>query len=142
VGFIGIEEREQASGRDGIGRNGTRRRVFVVEDEALIGVDTADTLEHQGFEVHLARSGEDALHRLRNGLPIDILFTDINLAGAMDGATLARLARELNPDLVVVYTSGTLDRVEQRVDGAVFVAKPYSPERIGQMLARMGAPRG
>jgi CheY-like chemotaxis protein len=140
VGFIGIEERERASGRDGIGR--TRRRVFVVEDEALIGVDTADTLEHQGFEVHVARSGEDALRRLRNGLPIDILFTDINLAGSMDGATLARLARELNPNLVVVYTSGTLDKIEQQVSGAVFVAKPYSPERVGDMLTRMWAPRG
>jgi len=142
VGFIGIEEREQAAGRDGTGRNGKRPRVFVVEDEALIGVDTADTLEHQGFEVHLARSGEDALHRLQNGLPIDILFTDINLAGAMDGATLARLARALNPDLMVVYTSGTLDKIEHRVAGSVFVAKPYSPERVGQMLTRMGAPRG
>ena len=142
MGFIGIEAREQAGARDGTGRNGNRRRVFVVEDEALIGVDTADTLEHQGFEVHLARTGEDALCRLRGGLPIDILFTDINLAGSMDGATLARLARELNPDLVVVYTSGTLDKIEDRVAGAVFVAKPYSPERIGQMLTRMSAPRG
>ena len=142
MGFIGIEERKRAGGRDGSGRSGTRQRVFVVEDEALIGVDTADTLEHQGFEVHLARSGEDALYRLRNGLPIDILFTDINLAGAMDGATLARLARELNPDLVVVYTSGTLDKIEHRVTGAVFVAKPYNPERVGQMLTRMSAPRG
>lgn len=141
MGFIGIEQRERAGGRDGTGRSGNRR-VFVVEDEALIGVDTADTLEQQGFEVHLARTGEDALRRLRSGLPIDILFTDINLAGSMDGATLARLARELKPDLVVVYTSGTLDKVEQRVAGAVFVAKPYSPERVGQMLARMSAPRG
>ena len=142
MGFIGIEERKRAGGRDGSGRSGTRQRVFVVEDEALIGVDTADTLEQQGFEVHLARTGEDALRRLRSGLPIDILFTDINLAGAMDGATLARLARELYPDLVVVYTSGTLDKVEQRVVGGVFVAKPYNPERVGQMLTRMSAPRG
>src|ERR1700722_4852692 len=50
------------------------RRVLVVEDEALICVETADTLEHQGFEVHVALSGEEALRRLRGGLPIDILF--------------------------------------------------------------------
>jgi len=38
-----------------------------------------------------------SLRRLRGGLPIDILFTDMNLAGHMDGATLglmlSRMAR-------------------------------------------------
>jgi CheY-like chemotaxis protein len=109
----------------------------VVEDEALICVETADTLERQGFEVHLALSGEDALRRLRGGLPIDILFTDINLAGPMDGATLARLAREFNRALIVVYTSGTVEAVAQPVAGATFVAKPYNPDRIGRLLHDM-----
>ena len=113
------------------------RRVLVVEDEALICVETADTLERQGFEVHLALSGEDALRRLRGGLPIDILFTDINLAGPMDGATLARLAREINRALIVVYTSGTVEAVAQPVAGASFVAKPYSPDRVGRLLREM-----
>ena len=127
----------------GTGHNGnsvaTLRRVLVVEDEALICVDTADTLEHLGFEVHIAITAEDALRRLRNGLPIDILFTDINLAGPMDGGQLARLARELNPSLAVVYTSGTVETVPERVAGAVFVAKPYSPDRVGRLMTRMCA---
>jgi CheY-like chemotaxis protein len=138
---LGVTERigGQAAGRNRNGRGERVRRVFVVEDEALIGVDTADTLEHQGFEVHLALTGEDALRRMRNGLPIDILFTDIHLAGSMDGATLARLAREINPDLVVVYTSASLDAVPQQVAGAAFVPKPYNPDRVGRMLSRMSA---
>jgi DNA-binding NtrC family response regulator len=113
------------------------RRVLVVEDEALICVDTADTFEQQGFEVQMALSGEDALRHLRGGLPFDVLFTDINLAGAMDGETLAWLARDRFPDMVVVYTSGTLDGVAQRVPGSVFVPKPYSPDRVGRMLMGM-----
>jgi len=113
--------------------------VLVVEDEALICVETADTLEHQGFEVHLALSGEDALRRLRSGLPIDILFTDVHLAGPLDGATLALLAREIHPELVVVYTSGTVEGVNQRVAGSVFVPKPYNPDRVAHMLTRMSA---
>ncbi len=119
--------------------NGRARRVLVVEDEALICVETADTLERQGFEVHLALSGEDALRRLRNGLPVDILFTDVNLAGPMDGATLARLAREIHPRLLVAYTSGTVDAVAHPVAGSTFVAKPYNPERIGRLLTEMVA---
>jgi CheY-like chemotaxis protein len=123
-------DRGQAGGRNA-------RRILVVEDEALICVETADTLEHQGFEVHIALSGEDALRRLRGGLPIDILFTDINLAGPMTGEMLALLARELKPDLTVVYTSGTVQTPSRQVEGSRFVPKPYSPERVGQMLDRM-----
>lgn len=121
--------------------NGRIRRVLVVEDEALICVETADTLERQGFEVHLALSGEDALRRLRDGLRIDILFTDINLAGPMDGGTLARLARDLNPALIVAYTSGTVEEVAQPVSGSTFVAKPYNPDHIGYLLHEMAAVR-
>jgi CheY-like chemotaxis protein len=115
------------------------RRVLVVEDEALICVDTAETLEHQGFEVHVALSGEDAVRRLRGGLAIDILFTDINLAGPMTGETLAELARELLPHLTVVYTSGTVVAPSHCVAGSRFVPKPYNPERVGRMLAEMSA---
>ena len=118
-------------------RNGDARHVLVVEDEALICVETADTLEQQGFVVHVALSAEDALHRLRGGLPIDILFTDINLAGPMNGETLAELARELNPKLTVVYTSGTVEAPSHRVEGSRFVPKPYNPEGVGRMLDQM-----
>lgn len=123
------------------GSNGRIRRVLVVEDEALICVETADTLERQGFEVHLALSAEDALRRLRDGLRIDILFTDVNLAGPMDGTTLARLARDLNPSLIVAYTSGTVEGVAQPVSGSTFIAKPYNPDRIGHLLHEMAAVR-
>ena len=116
---------------------GKARSILVVEDEALICVETADTFEHQGFEVHVALSAEDALGRLRGGLRIDILFTDINLAGPMSGETLAVLARDLMPHLVVVYTSGTVARVAHSVRDSSFVAKPYNPDRVGRMLAEL-----
>ena len=131
----------QGGRHDDHGRNWRARRVLVVEDEALICVDTADTLEHQGFEVHVALSGEDALRRLRKGLAIDILFTDVNLAGAMDGMTLARFAREMNPALVVVYTSGTVDGIAEPVVRSSFVPKPYNPERVGRILRDMAGAR-
>jgi DNA-binding NtrC family response regulator len=129
----------QAERGNGHRGRGNARRILVVEDEALICVETADTLEHQGFEVHIALSAEDALRRLRGGLRIDILFTDINLAGPMSGETLAVLARELLPRLVVVYTSGTVETVTHGVPRSTFVQKPYNPDRVGHMLAEMSA---
>jgi CheY-like chemotaxis protein len=140
VGSVGINQiTHHDEVRDGNDRNqeGSLRRVLVVEDEPLICIDTADALERQGFKVDTALSGEEALRRLRNGLPIDILFTDMNLAGVMDGATLGRLARDLLPGLVVVYTSGSMNAVPQGVPGSAFVPKPYSPDLVGVMLSRM-----
>ncbi len=131
---------EQGDHRKRVGNDPARPvRVLVVEDEALICVETADTFEHQGFEVHIALSGEDALRRLRGGLTVDILFTDINLGGALDGTMLARLARELMPAVVVVYTSGTVETVAQGVARSAFVPKPYSPDRVGRLLSGMCA---
>jgi CheY-like chemotaxis protein len=114
-------------------------RVLLVEDEALICVETADVLESHGFAVETARSGEDALRRIGGGARIDILFTDINLAGEMDGTRLAQLARAIDPALTVVYTSGTVERIEQAVAGSVFVPKPYTPNRVCAMLIEMAA---
>ena len=134
--FQGAAKADESNGRGG---NAVGRRILVVEDEALICVETAETLEHQGFEVHVALSGEDALRRLRGGMAIDILFTDINLAGPMTGETLAELARELLPHLTVVYTSGTVVAPSHCVEGSRFVPKPYNPERVGRMLDQMCA---
>jgi CheY-like chemotaxis protein len=121
------------------GKNEPPRRVLVVEDQALVCIETADTLEQQGFEVHIALSGEEALRQLRAGLAVDVLFTDVDLGGALDGPMLARLARDLMPAVIVAYTSGTVAAVAQAVAGSAFVPKPYSPDRVGRMLSGMCA---
>ena len=83
-------------------------RVLVVEDEFLISEMMVEALAEQGFEVHAAANAEDALRHLARGEPCDVLFTDINLAGGIDGAALSRSARELRPGLPVVYASGAV----------------------------------
>jgi CheY-like chemotaxis protein len=115
-----------------------RTRVLLVEDEPLISEIAVEALEEQGFVVEVVSNAFDALRRLAGGRSIDILFTDINLAGGVDGATLARRARQLLPDLPVIYTSGrcALDRLEQ-VDGAMFVPKPYDAFSIGRLLNQL-----
>ncbi len=115
---------------------GRRASVLLVEDEPLISDIAAEALEEQGFEVTAASNAREALRRLNVGSPIDILFTDVNLPGGMDGAALARRARELRPDLPVIYTSGrqyVIDHLNP-VDGAMFVPKPYDPFNVGRLL--------
>lgn len=122
-------------------QTGKPASVLLVEDEPLISDIAAEALQEQGFEVAAVPNASDALRRLQAGPPVDILFTDINLPGGMDGATLARRARELRPDLPVIYTSGrrsAMDRLHP-VEGAMFVPKPYDPFAVGRLLEHLVA---
>jgi len=110
--------------------------VLVVEDEILINEWVTQSLAEQGFAVQSVTNAADALGHLTSD-PVDVLFTDINLPGKMDGAALARRARELLPDLPVVYASSraTMLAPDARVPGAIIVPKPYRPELVGRLLA-------
>ena len=111
-------------------------RVLLVEDEFLISEWVAESLEEQGFAVRAVTNAADALRHLCAS-PVDVLFTDINLPGGMDGTALARRAREMLPDLPVVYASGRIGMLDPqvRVPRSAFVPKPYVPTLIGRVLA-------
>jgi CheY-like chemotaxis protein len=116
---------------------GTERiRVLLVEDEFLISEWVAQSLSEQGFAVQAVGNAADALRALSSE-PVDILFTDINLPGGMDGAALARRAREMQPSLPVVYASARSNMLNpaDRVPGSSFVPKPYEPSFVGRLLA-------
>jgi CheY-like chemotaxis protein len=119
--------------------NATERgkiRILLVEDEFLIAEWIAESLSEQGFFVQVASNARDALRQLA-AAPVDVLFTDINLPGGMDGAALARRARELLPCLPVIYASAKVAMLapEARVPGAIFLRKPYEPEAVGRLIA-------
>ena len=123
--------------------DGRGLRVLLVEDEFLICMMMADALAERGFEVRAAANASDALAHLSSGEPCDVLLTDLNLGPGLDGSGLAKLARELRPDLPVVYVSGSVRRIEELepVPGAAFIPKPYIPERVCEMLGALGASR-
>ena len=58
-----------------------RTSVLVVEDEVLISRLIAEVLSENGFAVHAVAAAEEALRYLEVGADVDVLFTDINLAG-------------------------------------------------------------
>src|SRR5215831_616512 len=119
---------------------GSTAKVLVVEDEELISEMIGEALSDSGFEVCVAADASEALEHLAEGFAPDVLFTDINLPGDMDGSLLAFAARKLCPDLSVVYASAAWDAINIRtVPGSVFVPKPYSPRNICSLLARLTA---
>jgi CheY-like chemotaxis protein len=111
------------------------RRVLVVEDEPVVRDLIVDVLIEDGFEVHAVSNANDALSHLAAHWPVDVLFTDVDIEGEVDGERLAVLARKILPELAVVYTSGSVERIDQ-VPGSVFVPKPYEPSKICTLLTR------
>lgn len=113
-------------------------RILLVEDEVLIAEWVAEALSEEGFAVHAVSNARDALRHLAIA-PVDVLFTDINLPAGMDGAALARHAREMRPGLAVVYASARVAALgpQERVPGALFVPKPYEPTSVGRLIASL-----
>jgi CheY-like chemotaxis protein len=124
-----------------MGRAATSPTVLLVEDEVLISHLVTDWLNSRGFAVHEAASGDEALAYLDSGGEADVLFTDVNLPGTIDGAELARRAREMRPDLPIVYASGRFGYSDLGavVPRSVFVPKPYDPADVCTLIERLTA---
>ncbi len=122
-----------------MGQGGTPVSVLVVEDEVLISNLVADVLSASGFVVHEVTTADEALRYIGSGADIDVLFTDINLPGDMDGAELAARARELRPEMPIVYASGRfkLSDISPLVSRSLFMAKPYDPADVCALLTRL-----
>ena len=118
-----------------------RTSVLVVEDELLISKLIAEVLDEHGFRVHAVAAGEEALKYLESGADVDVLFTDIDLQGRMDGSTLALEARAHRPELPVIYCSGRYSpsALAPPVSRSIFLKKPYNPEDLCRLLERLTA---
>ena len=113
--------------------------VLLVEDEILISTLVAEVLGAGGFDVHAVANGEAALRYLESGAEVDVLFTDINLVGGMDGSTLAKQARARRPDLPIVYCSGrySSSALSPLMSRSIFLKKPYDPADLCTLLGRL-----
>ena len=113
--------------------------ILVVEDEVLISDTVCNALKEGGFNVHHTETADAALRYLQNGNEIDVLFTDINLPGEIDGAELANRAREIRPELPIVYASGrmTSSDLGGLVPRSVFLNKPYNLSEVCTLLRRL-----
>ncbi len=80
-------------------------RILVVDDDALIAMNTVDLVEDLGHIAIEANSGRKALEILSSSEPIDAMITDFAMPG-MNGMELAGKARELRPELPILLASG------------------------------------
>ena len=113
----------------------TPRKILVVDDEPQIARVLRMALESNGYDVLVARDGEDALKQFARASP-DLVITDLSMPG-MDGVALTRTIRQQGQTPVIVLSVRDAETMKVRAldEGADdYITKPFS---IQELLARV-----
>jgi len=125
-----VREAEPEGGRSG--------RILVVEDDADVRKISANTLISQGYEVVDVENGDAALRNFRAGQTYDLLFTDVVLTGSMSGVEVATVAKEFQPGIKVLYTTGhaesSMEKELARAPVETVIKKPYRRNELLEVV--------
>ena len=125
-------------------RNDDRDTILVVEDEILIRMVIADYLRDCGYRVFEASSADEAVVLLqRPDIVIDIVFSDVEMPGSMDGFALARWVRQHRPETDVVLAGSPNKAAETATDLCEDgpLSKPYDSQLVVDRIRRSLATR-
>ena len=114
--------------------------VLLAEDEATIRSLVTISLEQQHIRVVPACDADEALQLARKHERIDLLLTDVQMAGSINGVELAECLQAERPGLPVLVMSGFPDSLALAAEkGYPALAKPFTPatltERVREVLA-------
>ena len=120
-----------------------KKVILVVEDEPKLRKVAVKMLDRLGLQSMQAETAKDALEFLAEE-HVDVLFTDIELPGGMNGAELARLAHALYPEVKVLFTTGYAREAILHERGvhehAPWLLKPYSHQDLARELKALLVP--
>jgi len=111
--------------------------ILVVEDNPEVAEVSAALLEQLGNRTTVVTSAAAALKALAEGEPPDLVFSDIVMAGDMDGIQLARRIREDYPDVPVLLATGYSKAAERLADEFPILAKPYQMAQLSQAVGEL-----
>ncbi|MGA7809307.1 PAS domain S-box protein [Bradyrhizobium sp.] len=112
--------------------------VLIVEDDPLVRKYVVAQVASLGYTTLEAANAAEALAIIATDTPIDLLFTDVIMPGAMNGRQLVDAALKHRPSLKTLFTSGYTENAivhHGRLDaGVLLLAKPYRKLELAQML--------
>ena len=112
--------------------------ILVVEDSALIRMGAVDLVRSAGYEALEASNADEAIRILESRADIDLVFTDVEMPGTMDGIKLSHYIRSRWPPVKLIVASGRAILKESSLpEGSRFFSKPYSDHAIADAMARM-----
>jgi PAS domain S-box-containing protein len=115
--------------------------ILVVDDDELIQDSLGELLHGMGHQPTMARSGEEALRLLNEGLAVDLVLLDLNMPGLGGAGTLPQL-RAAHPDLPVLLSTGRADQLAMdlvaRTANTLLLPKPFSAEEVASHIRQLG----
>ncbi len=112
--------------------SGQGATVLLVEDNAEVAEVSAALLEQLGYRVEVTPSAQGALDLLDAGRTYDLVFSDIVMAGPLDGLGLAQKLKQERPNLPVLLASGYSKAAESAGAEFPILRKPYGMAELGQ----------
>jgi len=118
-----------------------KKTVLVAEDESLIRLITVEALADAGFHVIEVAHTDEALAVLKaDAAEINLLFTDINMPGSMNGLELAHHVHCVWPRVALLIASGKAQPTRtERPPGSRFLTKPYAVDEVVEHVAALVA---
>lgn len=115
-------------------------QILIVEDDRLVQDLVREALEEGGFQTEIVASGEEAISLLNSdATKYRALLTDIHLTGHLTGWDVARRAREISPDIPIVYMTGAAadDWPAHGVPNSVLLNKPFAPAQVVTAVSQL-----
>jgi DNA-binding NtrC family response regulator len=105
--------------------------ILIVEDDVLANEHLEFILQQAGYEVVSATSADEAAALLADREDVQVIVTDINLPGTMNGMKLAAAAKAQRPEMNIIITTGySAPRSDEIPQGSLFVPKPYNARKM------------
>jgi len=114
--------------------------ILVVEDEPLIRVGLVSLLEDWGHGAYSAGDASGAIAILEANQSIELVITDVDMPGSMDGIALANYVARRWPPVRLIVVSGKVAPADCDLpEGARFFSKPYHDQVMHSAIEEMRA---
>jgi DNA-binding NtrC family response regulator len=105
--------------------------ILIVEDDVLANEQLEFILRHAGYEVFSATSADEAAELLDDHEEVQLLVTDVNLPGTVNGLKLAAAVKARRPEMNIIITTGySAPKADEIPPGSLFVSKPYNARKM------------
>jgi PAS domain S-box-containing protein len=139
------EEAAETGEREKVGPIKGEGRVLLIDDDEMIRRSTGEMLKRFGYDMKLAKDGEEGLKFYKkareSGPPFDAVIMDLTIRGGMGGKETIQELMKIDPDAKVIVSSGYSDDPVMSEFGAHgfvgLIEKPYRIKELGALLGKV-----